>query len=79
MRVVVTNLPDDVTEEAIRQALSDVAPVDKIKLHKESGAPTAVIEMEMTPTQADNLVRRLEGRIYHGKRLGAWVPLGGWN
>lgn len=79
MRIVVSNLPDDVTEEGIREALADIAPVDKIKLHKESGTPTAIIEMEMTPVQADHLVRRLEGRIYKGRRLGAWVPMGGWN
>jgi len=79
MRIVVTNLPDDITEEAAREALGKFAPTGKITLHKDSGAPTAVIEMEMTPTQADNLVRRIEGRIYKGRKLGAWVPLGGWN
>jgi len=79
MRVVVTGLPDDITEEQVKEALGKFAPVDAIKLHKDSGAPTAVIEMEMTPTQADKLVRRIEGRIYKGRKLGAWVPLGGWN
>ena len=48
MRIVVANLPDDVSEEGIREALSPFAPVEKIKLVKESGTPSAVIEMEMT-------------------------------
>ena len=48
MRVVVANLPDDVSEDGIRKALSPFAPVEKIKLIKESGTPSALIEMEMT-------------------------------
>jgi hypothetical protein len=39
MRVVVANLPDDVSEDGIRAALSPFAPVEKIKLIKEAGPP----------------------------------------
>ena len=53
MRVVVGNLPDDVSEEGIRAALSPFAPVEKIKLVKESGTPSALIEMEMTRADAE--------------------------
>ena len=78
VRIVVGNLPDDVTEEGIREALSQFAPVDKIKLVKESGAPSAVIELETSRPYAETLAKRIDGRLYHGKPLRAWVPLMGW-
>ena len=78
MRIVIGNLPDEITEEGIREALSQFAPVDKIKLVKESGAPSAIIEMEMTREYAETLAKRIAGRIYQGKPLRAWVPLMGW-
>ena len=31
MRIMVGNLPDDINEDTIREALSDVAPVNAIK------------------------------------------------
>ena len=78
MRIVVGNLPDDVSEEGIREALSPFAPVDKIQLVKEGGTPSALIEMEMTRQQAEALAKRIHGRIYHGRDLRAWVPLMDW-
>jgi hypothetical protein len=78
MRIVVANLPDDVAEDRIREALSPFAPVEKIKLVKESGTPSAVIEMEMTRPQAEALAKRITGRMYEGRALRAWVPAMGW-
>jgi RNA recognition motif-containing protein len=78
MRIVIGNLPDDVTEEGIREALSQFAPVDKIKLVKESGAPSAVIEVDTGRPMAEALAKRIHGRIYQGKPLRAWVPLMDW-
>ena len=78
MRILVGNLPDDITEEAIRDALSDIAPVNSIKLVPEGGAPSAVIEMEMSRADAEALARRIHGRIYQGRDLRAWVPLMDW-
>lgn len=78
MRIIVGNLPDDITEEAIRDALSDVAPVEAVKLVPEGGAPSAVIEMELTRPDAEALARRIQGRIYQGRELRAWVPLFDW-
>jgi hypothetical protein len=78
MRIVVANLPDDASEEGIRETLSPFAPVDKIQLVKESGTPSAVIEMEMTRQQAEALAKRIHGRIYRGRELRAWVPLMDW-
>ncbi|MGW8270019.1 MAG: hypothetical protein ACWGNS_06150 [Burkholderiales bacterium] len=78
MRIVIGNLPDDVTEEAIQAALSAFAPVDAIALVKESGAPSAVIEMEMTKAEADALAKRIQGRLFQGRELRAWVPIMDW-
>lgn len=78
MRIVIGNLPDDVSEEAIRDALSPFAPVDAIKLVRESGSPSAIIEMAMTRDQAEALAKRVEGRIYQGRPLRAWVPVMDW-
>jgi len=46
MRILVGNLPDDVTQDGIREALSAFAPVEAITLFNESGTPTALIELE---------------------------------
>jgi hypothetical protein len=78
MRIIVGNLPDDVSEEGIRTALSPFAPVDSIKLIKESGTPSALIEMEMTRADADALAKRIQGRMYQGRELRAWVPIMDW-
>jgi RNA recognition motif-containing protein len=78
MRIVIGNLPDDVTEDGIREALSAFAPVDAIKLLKESGTPSAVIETNMTRAQAEALAKRIHGRIYKGRDLRAWVPVMDW-
>jgi RNA recognition motif-containing protein len=78
MRIVIGNLPDDVSEEGIREALSPFAPVDKIKLLKESGTPSALIEMEMTRANAEALAKRIAGRMYQGRELRAWVPAMDW-
>lgn len=78
MRIIVGNLPDDVSEDGIRSALSPFAPVENIKLVKEGGAPGALIEMEMTRAQAETLAQRINGRMYQGRELRAWVPLMDW-
>jgi RNA recognition motif. (a.k.a. RRM, RBD, or RNP domain) len=78
MRIIIANLPDAVSEEGVREALRPFAPVDKIKLVKESGKPSALIEMEMTRAQAEALAKRINGRSYEGRELRAWVPAMDW-
>ena len=78
MRIVIGNLPDDVTEEGIQDALSAFAPVEAIRLYKETGAPTALIELETTRAHAEVLANRIRGRIYQGRPLNAWVPTMEW-
>ena len=78
MRIVIGNLPDDATEESIREALKELAPVESIKLIKDSGTPTALIETPMGRPQAETLAKRISGRIYKGRPLSAWVPTMNW-
>lgn len=78
MRIVIGNLPDAATEEGIREALSGIVPAEKIKLVKEGSAPSVIIEMEMTRAGADALAKRIQGKLYEGKALSAWVPTMDW-
>lgn len=78
MRIVITNLPDDASEDGVREALAAFAPVDKIKLASDSGTPSAVIETEMARPQAEALAKRINGRVYQGRALRAWVPTMDW-
>jgi len=78
MRILVGNLPDDVTQDGIREALSAFAPVEAIKLFNESGTPTALIELETSREQAETLAKRIQGRVYKGRELRAWVPVMDW-
>jgi hypothetical protein len=78
MRIVIANLPDDASESGVREALGAFAPVEKIKLVRESGTPSALIEMEMTRAHAEALAKRINGRTYEGRQLRAWVPAMDW-
>ena len=75
MRIVIENLPHDVSEEEVREALSPFAPVGRIALVKEGNLPTAVIETDITHVEAISLAMRIDGHFYKGQRLRAWVPL----
>jgi len=78
VRIVIGNLPDDVTEEGIREALGSFAQADRIRLANESGAPTAVIQVNLPRAQAEALAKRIHGRSYRGRLLRAWVPKMDW-
>jgi len=78
MRIVIGNLPADISEAAIREALKAFAPVENIKLVTGSGTPSAVIEMQMTRAAADALARRIQGHVFQGQALSAWVPTMDW-
>jgi RNA recognition motif. (a.k.a. RRM, RBD, or RNP domain) len=77
-RIVIGNLPDDVSEEQIRETLRPFAPAEKVTLIKESGTPTAIIETGTSREQATALATRINGRLHHGRALTAWVPTMGW-
>ena len=78
IHIIIGNLPDDVTEEGIRDALSSFASTDKIRLANDSGTPTAMIDVDMPRAQAETLAARINGRSYQGRLLRAWVPKMDW-
>lgn len=78
MRIVISNLPDEASEEGVAQALSGIAPVNAVKVVTEGNQPLAIIDMDMTREQAEALADRIRGRIYRGKPLMASVPLMDW-
>jgi RNA recognition motif-containing protein len=78
MRIVIGNIPEDSTVDSLREALSAFAPAEAITIVTEGETPTAVIEMVMTRDKANALVKRIQGRIYRGRALTAWVPAMGW-
>ena len=75
---MIGNLPDDVTEEGIQEALSAFVPMESVKLFREGGAPSVMIETDMGQLQAEALAKRLQGRIYQGRALNAWIPAMPW-
>jgi hypothetical protein len=78
MRIVIGNIPDDSTEESLREALSQFAPAESITIVPEGSAPSAVIDMAMSKDRAEALAKRIQGRIYRGRALTAWVPAMDW-
>ena len=79
MRLVVGNIPDDSTEDSLREALREVALCEKVTINRDGSAPTAIIEVVMTREQAQALAKRIQGRLYKGQPLTAWVPSMGWD
>lgn len=79
MRIVIENLPQDMSEEEIREALRPFAQPGKIELIKEASGLDTVIELVEVKTreQANALAGRINGHFYKGRRLAAWVPLWG--
>ena len=80
MRIVIGNLPEDTSEEKLREALKDIAPPETITLVREGDPknPTAVIETEMSTAAAETVAKgyqwaHLPGQAAQG--LGAVVDL----
>jgi len=78
MRIVIGNIPDDSTEESVREALSSFAVAGPITINRDGSAPTAMVEVVMTKEQALALARRIQGRMLEGRALTAWVPSMDW-
>jgi hypothetical protein len=79
MRIMIGNLPADATEEGVAESLGLVAPVGRVTMVREPDPanPLAIVQIALSREDADALARRIEGRIYKGKPLTAWVPLHG--
>ena len=78
MKIVISNLPDEASEEGVGEALSGIAPVNSVRVVVEGNAPLAIIDMDMTREQAEKLADRIKARMYRGRPLQASVPLMDW-
>jgi RecJ-like exonuclease len=78
MHIVIANLPPEVTSEGIKARLEALGVSAEITLNHE-GDPTkviAIVESEaLERIAADQIAWRINGAIYHGRRLQAYVPL----
>lgn len=78
VRIVIGNIPDDATEDSVREALGSFAMTGAIAINRDGSAPTAMIDVAMTRDQAQALAARIQGRMYQGRALTAWVPSMDW-
>lgn len=78
VRILVANLPPDVAEEDIEEALEHLGYDLSVSLVRE-GSPdkvTAVVRFEgMTRNAAEKLAERIDGMPWQDRYLRAYVPL----
>ncbi|MFH1815176.1 MAG: RNA-binding protein [Pseudomonadota bacterium] len=74
MRIVIDNLPHDVSEDEIREALSPFTAAGNITLITEGSLPSAIIEVDMSHADAVTLAMRIDGHFFKDRRLRVWVP-----
>ena len=78
MHIVVSNLPPEVTAEGIRARFEELGLAAQIILNHEGdpGKVTAIIESDdLDRPAADQIAERIDGALYNGRRLHAYVPL----
>ena len=76
--VLVGNLPPEVNEDDLQDALEGLGYELEIKLIREGSEErvTAVVRFDgMTRGVADQLAERIKGTIWQGRALHAYVPL----
>lgn len=78
-RILIGNLPPDVTVEEIEQVASEAgatAPTVKLNREGNSNKVTAVLELpNIERVAADKLAASINGRSYRDRTLSAYVPL----
>lgn len=78
-RIVISNLPPDVTAEEIEQvARNGGAEAPSVTLNREGNADkvAAVLELpSIDRVTADRIAARINGTRYRDRTLGAYVPL----
>lgn len=78
MHIVIANLPPEITAEGIQARMQALGVTAQITLNHE-GDPnkvTAIIDSEaLERVAADQIAWRINGAIYQGRHLHAYVPL----
>lgn len=78
MNIVIANLPPGVTPEGVQARFEELGVSGKITLNRE-GDPekvTAIIKSDnLERVAADQIAYRIDGTLFHGRRLQSYVPL----
>jgi RNA recognition motif-containing protein len=77
MQIVVRELPHDVTESDVRELVSRYGGVRNIRLKKEGSEQraTAVVTMEGERSDGEVIASKLNGILWHGRKLNVMCPL----
>ena len=78
MHIVIANLPPGVTPEGVKARFEELGVVGEITINREGdpGKVTAIIESDdLERVAADQIAYRIDGSLYHGRRLQSYVPL----
>ena len=77
MRILLTNLPGEVTEGAIRAAHEKFFPVHAIEIFREGNeqAPTAIVDVVSDRMSAEEAAKKIHGTLVHGLEVHASVPV----
>ena len=77
MKILLTNLPGEVTEGAIRAALEKFFFVHAIEISREGNeqAPTAIVDVVSDRMSAEEAAKKIHGTLVHGHAVQASVPV----
>ncbi|MGB5590590.1 MAG: RNA-binding protein [Gammaproteobacteria bacterium] len=71
--LLIRNLPDTITEEALREALGQYIPINKIELMPDPAPATsdkqAVVHAEFSTFEAEKFAQRFNGRMVEGRKV----------
>jgi len=71
--ILIRNLPDDIAEETLRQAIGEYLPVTKLEILDDPNPKTsdkqAVIHADIPTFEAETFARRFNGRIIQGREV----------
>lgn len=69
-KLLFTNLPDEIDEASVRHELKNLGYIGRVRIFRDEGlyAPIAVVEVDLTDTQALHFTARVR-RYWFGDRL----------
>ncbi len=69
-KLLFTNLPDEIDEARVRHELKNLGRIDQVRIFRDEGlyAPIAIVEVDLTDTQALAFTARVR-RYWFGERL----------
>ena len=76
MNVLISNLPGNVSEEEVREALKEIgAPVEELTFTNEGDQEqgTLIVSMDTSHAGANALAKMVNGKLWKGRRLEALV------